>query len=418
MVMNRDNVLEKVCKAVGASEREKKLLEEALDIIPKEALEVLKNREEFFKAVKYAIEEIRVWHSLAKDDELIGYFARYFVEDFFARVPALINDINIFGLSGFHNSKRLLSVAPLFYVGYLKLYGYKSVSHDKQEALAYVVRNYQSLENLKERLKEYKEVKKLQSFYKETPFHTLRPFLFFIKRAYNVRIETFDGGKVEDNLINIKNAKEINKAIAKNPLDFFKKQGEEILNALERKFPSIKKICENSAHKYSELLLIVGTYSKEEFLTAFQENYIDLIKRLAPGLEQETLIIRAVINRILYNQKDLFVSGLIFLTRPSFPYKIHCFNFNKPLIINNGYEMLALDILKSLPFRTREVYFERYKDNPQKLLDLYWASLYYKYAKNLEGYDKEALNSFLDKMEKHFRKKEETQVKTIINVWA
>lgn len=395
--MSEKAILEELFKAVEASERGKKIVKEVLELIPQEAMAVfLRNKDEFLNNLIYAYKATFSFeHGL--EDYAKDKFASYLAGTF---LRSLGLSIRYFEKEALTNREELLFLVSLVYVGYVKLCGDVKIEDTEKEEIAkglvYVAKHYRSLENLEEKIQEGRAWYKLYSLYKKEAYINLKPFIFFIERAYGIRVETFDGKEpnLDLNLINIKNAKEIMEAINMKPLDYFKQRGKEIVYALKKEFPFTKEVLETTtSFRYFTLVLLLGTYSKEEFLENFKKNYIDLKGRIADGLEKEKPIVVALINKTLYNQKDFFECDEI-ADFPRFPKKYKY----KGILIKNGYENLAFYLLDKLPKEARWLYFSKYSKKAGELSDLHLVSLYYKYVKSLKNYDETTLRNFFDKV--------------------
>lgn len=407
----RKDILEEICKAVKVSKRKKTLTKKVLNNIPQEALEVLKDQKEFFEAFKYVLTR----RGKSTTEDIYMYFlAKEFLKK-------LNFDTYVFGKEVLNNSKEFLFLSSLAYAGYLKhsrdyFFGIKKIK------VAYIVKKYRSLENLEERIQEAEEWYKLYSFYNKTGF-TRNRFVFLVEKVYGLKIETYDGKEVNHFITNVNNAEEINKVISFD-IEAFKRQGEEIVNELIKKFPSL----ENDLNylKRHSFIILLGAFSKEKskekFFEAFQKNYMDLIRRIATGLKEEEPVVVAAINRTLYNQKDFFLCERHkIVDPPRFPVEFYLLGYGN-IITNNGYEYLAVEFLELLPIKARRIYLERYKNDQNKLLDLQIVSHYYRYVVkdlglteisyiniNSQKIEKD-LNNFLDVLEKATKKEENRKI--------
>lgn len=190
-----------------------------------------------------------------------------------------------------------------------------------------------------------------------------------------------------------------------NKMYLQKQKGEEIANALHERFPFTKRV-----PRSFRLYLLLSRYSKEEVLETFQRNYAELASKLnLSGLDEKDVaflhLTAAALNKTLYNQKDFFLCRLEEVEyEPHFPIR-RTSSFGT-FVLKNGYEYLAFELLDTLPYEAKVVYFKRYKNDQNKMFDLSLASAYYKFVIKLQqsyvnkfDYEK-TLNSFLDTVEK------------------
>lgn len=420
-------------------ENAERITKAVLDLIPQEAMECF-SKDQFIKRdIKFSlINTLKRFKksSLRNDsviDELIDLIA-FSLTDTLLSIAYTDKDIEeMFNEMILKNPRKWVRIASIFATGHAKLYPYKYQPRSPNAyALAYVATNYENLENLEERLKEGKECAELYEFYRKTELFPDQ-FEFFIERAYGIKIETFNGEELSNIIINIRNAKEINKVISLDDIKYYRDRGAEIYEALVKKSTVIKFAL--SPIHYSQAVLLLGTFSKEEFLQTFEKNLMDLIKRVEPAfnikdiLGEETpfkrirareAIVRGAFNRTLYGQKDHFTcseENYEYL-RPFKP--IFYETIFGAFTIHNGYEDLATYFLSSLPYIPREVYFERYKDDRSKLLNLKLVSLLYKFTKDLDddaNINEEILHQFLDNAEKAIEKNNENTLSKVMEVF-